>query len=99
MARAHRSVPPAAIAHAPSVRLETGQRGGSAAPASLQLCPNTFRVLRSRQRLNFRRRRLFAAEPPVFQQFLSMLAFEDLQCADVDRGLELTISSVKVRRR
>src|ERR1019366_4844796 len=67
--------------------------------------------LRSGQRLNFRRRRLFAAEPPVFQQFLSMyhrpfldevqspvrqFAFDDLH---VDGGLELAVSSVKVRRR
>lgn len=30
---------------------------------------------------------------------MRQLAFDDLQCADVDRGLEFTISSVKVWRR
>src|SRR5271155_3873243 len=70
--------------------------------------------LRSRQRINLHGRGVLAAEPPVLQQLLSMyhrpfpnkaqatarqLTLKDLKSAEVDRGLELTVSSVKVRRR
>jgi hypothetical protein len=71
-------------------------------------------MLRSRQRLNLRGRHILAAEPPILQQFLSMyrrpfldraqstarqLTFEDFEGFDADRGFELALASVKVRRR
>jgi hypothetical protein len=71
-------------------------------------------VLRSGERFNLRRRHLLPAEPPVFQQFLSMyhrpfpgevqspgrqFAFDGLQGVDVDRCLKLAVSGVKVLSR
>jgi hypothetical protein len=70
--------------------------------------------LLSRQRLNFLRHGVLAAETPVFQQFLSMhhrpfpnqiqspawqFAFEDLQGANLNCGFEFAVAGVKMRRR
>jgi hypothetical protein len=68
---------------------------------------------RSRQRIDFCWWCVFAAQPPVFLQLFSMhhrpflyqaqsparqFALPDLQSAQVNRGFEFTIASVKVRR-